>query len=139
MPKDKVAYNSYMREYMRERCRKRRRFAEKLLGGKCVVCGTKSNLDIDHIDPTTKLLGSDRIWTASEVKFLAEIKKCQLLCRSCHEEKTQRDNNLHKNKGVHGRPMNYVRYKCRCTLCKAAWALYNKKYSQKYRATLVTK
>jgi 5-methylcytosine-specific restriction endonuclease McrA len=129
--KDRAAYNSYMRQYMRERCRKRRRRAEKMLGGKCVVCGTKSNLDIDHIDPSTKLLGPERLWTSAEEKFLAEIKKCQLLCRTCHNDKTQRENGLIKNKGIHGHPMNYARYGCKCSLCKAAWNAYNKKYRHK--------
>jgi hypothetical protein len=45
------------------------RVKEKLieeLGGECVVCGTKEELEFDHVDPATKLftIGAKiRCWT----------------------------------------------------------------------------
>lgn len=62
----------------------RRAAAVKLLGGKCVVCGSRSRLEFDHIDRSTKRLPSNYLATASAAKFWAEIRKCQLLCRHCH-------------------------------------------------------
>lgn len=57
------------------------------LGGECVNCKTKDDLEFDHIDPMAKqiniqLLIKGRHWDHSE------IKKIQLLCKSCHKKKS---------------------------------------------------
>tara|TARA_B100000131_G_C17801676_1_gene485799 strand:+ start:105 stop:560 length:456 start_codon:yes stop_codon:yes gene_type:complete len=61
-----------------------------LLGGKCVVCGTTERLEFDHIDPKNKLFNITRYATGGKPKdvFMEELKKCQLLCYSCHKNKT---------------------------------------------------
>lgn len=69
--------------------------------GPCSMCGSSDNLEVDHIDPLTKI--SHRIWSWSEERRLQELKKCQVLCRSCHLEKTKLFLNL-KNRGE-GSPM----------------------------------
>ncbi len=57
--------------------------------GPCVQCGSWQELELDHIDPKTKV--SSRIWSWTQSKRDAELKKCQVLCRSCHLEKTKKD------------------------------------------------
>jgi hypothetical protein len=75
------------REYQANWCRQNRLDAIELLGGKCVVCGTMSDLEVDHIDPATKI--SHRIWSWSKVRRLAELQKCQVLCATHHLQKTK--------------------------------------------------
>lgn len=79
---------------VRERYRQRRATAILFLGGKCVECGSEEDLHIDHIDPNTKepYIGQ-LLTTRSWSKVIEpELKKYQLLCRSCHENKTAFDN-----------------------------------------------
>lgn len=79
-------YNAYMRDYMRERTRKRRAEVTALLGGRCASCGAANDLEVDHIDPATKV--SHRFLTWSKDRLAEELAKCQLLCRPCHYKKT---------------------------------------------------
>lgn len=59
------------------------------LGGACVGCGSTEHLDIDHISPGAKSFTVSenlcRRWDILE----PELRKCQLLCRSCHVRKTE--------------------------------------------------
>jgi len=89
MIKDKAKYNAYMNTYMKDRYIIRREKAVDRLGGKCVRCGSTCNLHFDHIDPTTKVNSIARMSSMSQVKFDAEIDKCQLLCENCHKMKTE--------------------------------------------------
>lgn len=51
----------------------------------CVGCGTRENLDFHHRDPQTKLMKVSRlVYRASWAKLLAEIAKCDPLCKTCH-------------------------------------------------------
>jgi len=64
-----------------------------LLGGKCVRCGSTDDLQVDHIEPSTKDLSlrakhSATFWSWSWERVLAELAKCQLLCRPCHQAKS---------------------------------------------------
>tara|TARA_B100000427_G_scaffold288133_1_gene263131 strand:+ start:60 stop:464 length:405 start_codon:yes stop_codon:yes gene_type:complete len=61
-----------------------------LLGGKCAICEASENLEFDHIDPKTKSFNPTRYVTGGKPKDLVmeEFKKCQLLCRECHKNKT---------------------------------------------------
>lgn len=67
----------------------RRAEALAMLGGKCVMCGSSSRLDFDHIDPVTKLSDLGLLLTRARSVWIAELKKCQLLCRPCHIKKTR--------------------------------------------------
>jgi len=55
----------------------------------CVNCGSKENLELDHIDRTQKV--SHRIWSWSKERRDNETAKCQALCGSCHTKKTRID------------------------------------------------
>ena len=61
------------------------------LGGECVKCGSKDNLEFNHIDP------SDKTTEASYTHVMAnseEYKKCELLCKTCHRNYTNAENYL---------------------------------------------
>ncbi len=80
-------YNYQMNLYMKRRWVKRRAQAVTRLGGKCVECGSTDNLEFDHIDPTTKVCSIARASSFSQVRFDAEVQKCQLLCVEHHKVK----------------------------------------------------
>jgi len=90
--KDKTAYNTYMKEYMLQRYRKRQQEAIKILGGQCVKCDSTTKLEIDHVRPQDKQINlAKRLHTISHKKFLEELTICQLLCKQCHHDKTMQE------------------------------------------------
>lgn len=68
--------------------------------GPCVQCGSAEQLEVDHIDPTTKdpRLGpaGSRMWSWGKEARAIELAKCQVLCHTCHNAKTA----LQLHKGV---------------------------------------
>ncbi len=61
---------------------KRRRRAWFKAHGPCVDCGSRRQLEIDHVDPKTKV--SHRIWSWSEARRNVELAKCVARCHRCH-------------------------------------------------------
>lgn len=121
--------NEYMRKYMAERYTKRRAEAIARLGGSCVRCGAKDDLQFDHIDPATKHFTlADSGGTAAD-RFWAEVEKCQLLCRECHQEKSVEAGDLPR-RATHGTLAMYRHHGCRCEVCKQAKSESNRKYKQ---------
>ena len=85
----RAANKEKFREYTRERYHKRRNKVIEQLGGKCVCCGITENLEFDHIDRTTKKAKVSTLLASSSLAAaIEEAKKCQLLCNSCHIQKT---------------------------------------------------
>ncbi len=123
-------YRGYMREYMRKRYARRKQEALNQLGGHCAKCGSTEDLEIDHIDHNKKTMHVNRMTMVSEERFQSELKLCQILCRTCHEEKTIADSGNQRAKGNHGTLSSY-RY-CRCNLCRAANAKWSREYRKKY-------
>lgn len=124
-------YNSYMREYMLARYHRRRATAIKLLGGECAVCGSAEDLEIDHIDPTTKTMDLGHFWSVSEARYKAELAKCQLLCGPHHNDKTRIQISVPHGGGKSGKK------NCKCDPCRARRAEYMRNYRQaKPRPTL---
>lgn len=121
----------YMRGYMHRRYQERRARALKLLGGVCMSCGTGDDLEIDHKDPTLKKYTVAQFRTISEEDFLAEVAKCQLLCKEHHTEKSIVDAGKVSAKGTHGTLSSY-RY-CKCDLCRSAANKYNNKRRREKR------
>lgn len=74
----------YQKEWVKNR---RKKF---LRNCKCIKCGTEKFLQVDHIDPKKKV--DHRIWSWREERITKELSKCQILCRSCHQKKTNSDN-----------------------------------------------
>lgn len=83
MPEDRYK----KRERQARWYRNNRLAAIELLGGKCVVCGTTEELEVDHVDPLEK--ASSNIWSWSKARRLEELKKCQVLCTTHHGIKTR--------------------------------------------------
>jgi hypothetical protein len=82
-------HQSYVRQQERGRENKLQLIA--LLGGKCAVCGYRSNysaLEFHHVDPTKKKFQLD-MRSLANLRWkivLEESKKCRLLCANCHAE-----------------------------------------------------
>jgi hypothetical protein len=92
-----------------------------------VACGSFENLEIDHIDPGDKEHSIGSVWSWSKERREAELKKCQVLCRSCHRAKTRRDFGW----SLHG-SYGYKRG-CRCSQCRGAHAKHNRDYNRRKR------
>lgn len=97
--------------------------------GPCQECGSIENLEVDHIDKTTKLINPSHIWTLKEPSRIQELAKCQVLCRDCHRKKTSSENTVWQ----HGTLSGYQRYKCRCIECKKFYRSYRR---MRYQLTL---
>lgn len=56
----------------------------------CSLCGGTENLEVDHIDASTKEVETAGLWSLSlsNPKRIAELAKCRVLCHSCHIKKT---------------------------------------------------
>lgn len=117
-----------MREYMRNRRKARRAKFIDLLGGKCIQCGSKDNLQFDHVNPKKKEFDLNQIKDGNEAVIAKELKKCVLLCSNCHLEKTK-SNKEHVNKDKqparHSTIHMYKNYGCRCGGCRKAMRVYN--------------
>jgi hypothetical protein len=64
---------------------KRRREEWIAANGPCIDCGSTERLEVDHESAASKV--SHRIWSWSESRRLAELAKCVVRCRPCHEVK----------------------------------------------------
>lgn len=120
----------YMRTYMKTRYHDRREEAIAILGGSCKVCGNTDNLEVDHIDRSTKTMSFDEMRSVSRERFLGELKLCQLLCKAHHEAKTAAENAVGHGEGKTGKK------NCFCELCKPLKYEANKEYKRRYRDKL---
>jgi 5-methylcytosine-specific restriction endonuclease McrA len=53
---------------------------------RCVQCGANENLELDHINESSKV--SHKIWSWTSARREAELAKCQPLCKDCHQKKS---------------------------------------------------
>lgn len=60
-------------------------------GKSCAQCDSRDRLELDHVDPSTKVYQPAALWGMSDrnPKKIAELAKCQVLCRDCHLEKSR--------------------------------------------------
>jgi hypothetical protein len=112
------------RRYQREWMRKRRNlyFCDKV----CTTCGSNENLELHHIDRTTKV--NHCIWSWSVARQDDELEKCTVLCRNCHMEITKKQlSELQIKPFPHGVYSGY-RKGCRCDKCKAIYKIHRKQW-----------
>ena len=76
--KDPDKQRKFQREWLDRR--KERVFK----GKKCEWCGAEKNLTLHHRDPEQKI--DHRIWSWEPKRFLKELKKCDIICKDCHEK-----------------------------------------------------
>ncbi len=117
------------REYLQKRRQERRKKFLMLLGGECVECGSKKDLQYDHISPEDKKYNVSRLIDSNEAKIMEELEKCQLLCWDCHKKKTRENGEHAYPPARHGTIWMYKDKKCRCDECKKAISDYY--YSKK--------
>jgi hypothetical protein len=104
-----------MRKYIRAHKHRRRARLINMLGGTCVRCGTTEDLEFDHIDPATKRFAICADLTRAWSELLAEVAKCQLLCRPCHIAKGAED----RPEVPHGL-YRHEYWRCRRDVCRGA-------------------
>lgn len=112
---------------------KNRRLAWVTANGPCAQCGSTTDLQVDHVDPSTKV--DHRIWSWSEERRLAELAKCQVLCGDCHKAKTSAENSKRFTQPIkHGTYMGYAgNHACRCDLCTEANRNYKREWKRRRR------
>lgn len=110
------------RAFQRVRVAARRR--AYLRGKVCVDCGERDPavLEFDHIDPTEK--DSHRIWSWATARLEAELAKCEVRCRPCHQERHAR---LAFRHGIGA----YQKHGCRCEICREAKRESNRRYAER--------
>ncbi len=82
--KDPARQSEYQRRWTQ-----RRRLDWLAANGPCVECGSWFDLQVDHIDPATKL--NHNVWSWTKERREVELAKCQVLCRPCHAKKTAKE------------------------------------------------
>lgn len=81
--------NEYHRCFNSARYHKLKKKYTDKLGGKCACCNNTTNLEFDHIDRNNKEFDvSQNILCKAQSEIESELEKCQLLCHSCHVEKS---------------------------------------------------
>lgn len=93
--------------------------------GPCIRCGSNERLEVDHINPKTKI--DHKVWSWGKERREAELLKCQILCFVCHRLKT----NEERGWKLHGELM--WQRGCRCKECVR---VHNKKLRKQARDKL---
>lgn len=94
--KDPATHREYMRRWMANR-----RFEWLSRNGPCVDCGSWTDLEVDHVDPSAKV--DHKVWSWSEPRRLAELAKCVVRCQTCHLRKTHAGGENIRNGTSNGR------------------------------------
>lgn len=112
-----ISYTEDLAAYNREKYHEYRLQSMLYVTGgespECVHCGAVEGLQFDHIDPSKKSFNVNYMKSLKNPEYRAELDKCQLLCRDCHERKTVRE----RPEFTHGTIYGFMRAKCDCELC----------------------
>ena len=110
-----------MREYKRQWIAARRKQWFDA-NGPCKFCGSSTRLELDHIEPSTKI--THKVWSFAKVRRENELAKCQVLCHSCHKKKTIAATRTGQQ--THGTTTGYFKWRCRCMECKTFYSSWRK-------------
>ncbi len=124
-------------KYYRPQAERHRDAAEWILGNRCTACKTtRGPFEFDHIDRKTKSFNIGHKLHYSWEKVYQELRKCQLLCKTCHNYKTYVVEGVH-NKGTAQHGSHYMTYDlgCRCYEC----LLFRRKRNESRRTTNITR
>lgn len=104
--KDKERQKRYVRQWIAKRR------SEFMADKRCLLCGSRDNLEVHHRDKSVKV--DHKVWSWSREKRDTELKKCDVLCHSCHAmtHKPERVRPV-----VHGTRSGYKKG-CRCDACR---------------------
>lgn len=112
---------SKIKTHLLSRYHSRMEAMKDYLGGQCASCSSTEQLQIDHIDPTTKSFNLSKKWGAPWETLKDELAKCQLLCKQCHRLKTSHENSIKipHNAGIFKHGSYKMRYAnlCKCQEC----------------------
>ena len=98
------------------------------------MCGSKENLEIDHVDRSKKLFPVWRLWPAKLLPdVFLELDKCQLLCKTHHIEKTQREFSGEERGFQHGTMYGWMKKKCVCDECAVSKRIWYDTRNEKLR------
>lgn len=92
----------------------------------CSTCESTDDLELHHIDPSNKI--TSNFWGSPKERREAELRKCIVLCRKCHQEVTAAQTGTTQ----HGSLRMYLHYKCRCEVCVEAHRAYKRQYHKHY-------
>lgn len=111
----------HAREVSRKTCERIAKTRAEFFSGKsCVFCGSTDRLEIDHIDPSTKV--SHKIFGWTKERREGELAKCRVLCFVCHNARHSQEMRERLGNGsLHGNEGGYITRNCRCDEC-VAWA-----------------
>lgn len=85
---------------------------------KCAWCSSRERLELHHLDASKK--ENHAIWSWGEKRREAEIAKCIVLCRPCHQRAHSEARRVEAElRNPCGTPAAYSRG-CRCESCRAA-------------------
>lgn len=113
--KDQELQRAYNREWIKARRE------NWFVGQKCARCGSVEQLEVHHVDRSTKV--THRIWSWSEARRRQELAKCEVLCSECHKKESGA-----QREPSHGTKSRYSNYGCRCAGCKAAKRAFDARY-----------
>lgn len=107
---------------MRYTYKDHKNFCFSIIGTKCIYCNSFEDLEVDHIDPTTKLYNTSKIWAKKyRAILLEELKKCQPLCKTCHKIKSNKElSSNRKGTFKHGTFYSWMKALCICKVCLEA-------------------
>jgi len=75
--KDKDQQREYQNAWLQKR---RQNWIDA--NGPCVDCGSTEDLEVDHVNTSTKV--DHKVWSWREDRRLAELAKCVVRCHDCH-------------------------------------------------------
>lgn len=79
----------YQPPYQRARYLKKKNEFIQYLGGECVECGAKEDLQFHHRDPDSKCFAIMERWKLPLAEIRDELDKCDLVCHACHHKHTR--------------------------------------------------